>query len=174
MSTPLAIVESRVIDGLRNWLQKYELEYPAVAPQDNTHTDVLRAAITAKEKELDTLTAQKVKAFDLLEQGVYTVETFSERSRDLADRISAAQKDIDCLTDELSRADRQAQMERDTVPHVRTVLQAYDSAPTAAEKNRLLQEILDHATYKKDKSGAFRGVSVDDFELEIFPKLPKG
>lgn len=172
VSAPFPIVESRVIDGLRDWLSGYEVKIAAAQP-NNAHENALKAAISAHKKELETLTKQLDRAYDLLEQGIYTIDTFTERSRTLSERAEAVKADISRLTQEADRITRQKQLETDTVPHVRSILQAYEEAPTAADKNRLLREILEKVTYYKARSGSFRGVSADDFEIELFPKLPK-
>ena len=88
-------------------------------------------------------------------------------------RIEAARSDLDRLKQEADRAERQEKAVTEFIPHVKTILQAYQDASTATAKNELLREILEKAVYYKEKSGAFRGQSADNFIIELYPRLPE-
>lgn len=171
VSSPLYLVEQRVIDGLKDWVKRYELDITDKAPVSGAQLDAVQASLPAKEKELETLKKQLETAYDLLEQGIYTVDKFTERSRTLSERIEANKADTERISAEIKRIEHQQRLQIELVPHVKSILQAYQDAETAAGRNELLKEILDRAVYYKEKSGAYRGVSTDDFELELFPKL---
>ena len=53
------------------------------------------------------------------------------------------------------------------------VLELYHTLPTPRAKNDLLKEVLEKVVYVKEKSARWKGVAPDDFEITIFPKIPK-
>lgn len=175
VSAPLNLVEEKLIQSLEAWIKHYELEItePIITSSASGQICAIQAAICAKDKELDTLQKQLAKAFDLLEQGVYTADDFIARKSDLSSRIEAARSDLDRLKQEANRAERQEKAVTEFIPHVKTILQAYQEASTATAKNELLREILEKAMYYKEKSGAYRGQSADNFIIELYPRLPE-
>ena len=166
------VLERRVLDGLRQWVTAYELNI-SHTEADTVQTAAIDTAISAKLSEIETMTKQNNKAFDLLEQGIYTPEIFAERTKTLSERISAAKKDIEQLTAEKDRVQQQNEMRADIIPHIKSVLQAYEAAPTPAAKNELLREVLDYTEYYKERSAVYRDVDDDDFELDLYPRLPE-
>lgn len=173
VSSPLAVVENKLLTGIEQWVKSYELQLSA---PDTSHTsaqiEAIRTAISVKDKDIGTLQKQLTAAFDLLEQGVYSADDFKARKSDLSSRLETARADLVRLTDEAARVKKQERLSAEYLPRVKSLLQAYYEAETPATKNELLREILDHAEYRKEKSAAYRGIAVDDFELDIFPRLP--
>lgn len=172
VSSPLYMVEERLINSLWDWVRKQEIIYRDKEPHITPQNGALSAAIEAKGKDIKTLEQQLTKAYDLLEQGIYTADVFTERSRSLKERIGETKANIDRLKAEIKKADRQERLKEQIIPHIKNTLEAYKTSETSAKKNELLKEVLDRAIYFKEKSGAFRGYDTDGFELEIFPKLP--
>lgn len=58
------------------------------------------------------------------------------------------------------------------IPKVEHLLEVYHLLPTASQKNELLKEVLEKAVYTKNVSGNVSGVSADDFEIVLFPRIP--
>ena len=175
VSAPLYLVENKLIQSLEQWIKHYELEISEPVRTSSASGEIcaIQAAISAKNKKLDTLNNQLKRAYDLLEQGVYTADDFIARKSDLSSRIETARADLDRLRQEANRTERQEKAVTEFIPHVKTILQAYQEASTATAKNELLREILEKAVYYKEKSGAFRGQSVDNFIIELYPRLPE-
>ena len=59
--------------------------------------DAKTAAIKSFEKELQTLKKQQEKAYDLLEQDIYSTDVFFERSRAITERIKNTEEQIEIL-----------------------------------------------------------------------------
>ena len=59
------------------------------------------------------------------------------------------------------------------IPKIGSILEVYNALDSAAAKNEMLKCIIAKAVYSKEKSGAFKGTSADDFTLLLYPKLPK-
>ena len=58
------------------------------------------------------------------------------------------------------------------IPKAKHVLEVYGSLTDAKSKNELLKSVLERVEYYKGKSARWSG-NPDDFEVVLFPKLPK-
>lgn len=126
-----------------------------------------RAAARAQLKEhLRTLESQSDRLYDLLEQGIYTVQVYRQRREELDARIKDAQDGLAAL-DAAPHADPR----RLLVPQLRTVLEGYQAAPTPADKNRLLRTVIDHITYHKTQRCYRNNKLTDHLNLEIIPRV---
>lgn len=161
-----------MINAVKKWVVDYEYQWEKkqLSPQDNTTPMI--AAKSEQEKELATLTKQLNTAHDLLEQGVYTVTRFADRAKTLNDRITECKESIYKIDEQLSQVNKEAGIIKDFIPKVRSLLDGYDTLKTPAEKNKVLKEIIEKVVYNKEKSAAYKGVAVDDFEIELFVRLP--
>lgn len=172
VSTPYDIVEKRVLNTLDDWAKKYRLKETESSNQNTGTVEMLAKAVESAHKKADTLQKQLDGMFDLLEQGVYSPETFRQRSQSVSERLEKANAEFSELSDRLSKTQEVFKAKTEFIPKVEHVLKVYDSLEKPSEKNQLLKEVIEFAEYSKEKSGAFKGVSVDDFELLVYPKMP--
>jgi len=146
--SPLSVVESEIITALREWLDEYRVK---IEPEKKEETNILPSLI----KQKAAAEQQKARLHDLLEQGVYDIDTFLARSKVLTDRI-----------EKLEAAIQEARQEKDQVeivPRIEKILDGYeDAAPE--QRNALLKAVLEKVIYEKRKPGG-------KIRLEIFPRL---
>ena len=138
--------------------------YPAAASDDTLQRiKKLTAEKASEKKKLDQI-------FDFLESGIYSVEVFTQRKAVIDDRI----RDIDHMLHELQKEHDNAEASRKAIarfiPKVENLLSSYYTL-SAAEKNSMLSEVIDHCTYYKTARGQ-RGKGAAPFRLDIFPRLP--
>lgn len=168
-STYIPAVENAILDGLRAWVSRYEASPDAPAPAPSADASASAAARAQLTDQLATLEAQACKLFDLLEQGVYDVQTFRARRADLDARIAAT-------NDALGKLDAPAPAPVDPIaailPQVRTVLGAYDLSSAPADRNALLRAVIDHVQYKKTQRGYRNSAPGDNLEIQLFPRIP--
>ncbi|MDR1410140.1 MAG: recombinase family protein [Oscillospiraceae bacterium] len=163
----LASVETRMLRLLENWAHTIELDFDDdISPSPND--DLLTSAIASSEKKIAQLTAQLAKAHDLLEQEVYDIDTFVERSQTLKEQIKEGSERLSAFRAQLSGTQSGAMIRGIILPKVKNLLDIYYSLPDATTKNELLKELIDHCEYTKKNRGK---ESVDDFELVIFPRI---
>ncbi len=173
VSTPLHLVEERMLKTLREWVDRYSLRLEEnKLPEIENKTVILRNVLDTANKNLITLKKQLNSAYDFFEQKIYTVEQFTERSKMLSERIEETKKRIENLNGEIQKTEKDIDTTELFLPKVKHILEIYNDTYSAGEKNGLLKEIVEKAVYIKEKSGAFRGVTADDFELSVFPLLP--
>ena len=188
VSSTLETVEAAILDGLRAWLAELSLnpsagtslplegkvspkatdEVPSV-PSSSVSDDLasLSRSISAAEAELGRLRAQRLKAYDLVEQGVYTPEVFTARMASLGESIAAAEAQIAALTQETQKLQAAQRARMELIPNVRHVLETYDLSKTPEEKNALLRTVLSSVTYHKTRRSRWSGGS--DLTLTLHP-----
>ena len=170
MGSDLATVEDLIVQSIKRFLSKFKqtpLEQDTAS--ENAERASYSAAIAELSKELEQISAQESKAFDLVEQGVYTQEIFTQRTSELSQRRKAACDQLHTLQTALDAMNTRVHAKKEIVPAFRRVLDNYDLAKTSKEKNDLLRSVLDHVDYHKSVGGRYRK---SDLTIKIVPKLP--
>lgn len=173
VSTPLHIVEKRVMEVLKDWLKKYK-----VKPSDQTNG--LKKALEENDSNIKNLEREKEKlkmmlnkTFEAYEQGIYNDEQFLERSSNISNNTKKITEDITELENKritlLSRMNEQ----KKPTTNPKAIMEVFEDLKTPGQKNDLLKKVVEKFVYHKEKSAMFKGVAVDDFELEFYPKLPQ-
>jgi len=169
-------VEARVLQALRDWLNSYKAQWMGRRPKNHSDEQLkvkaLEDMLKTLHKKLNELTEQKGNLHDLLERRVYTVDEYMERSQIIAQRLTEIKEEIEKAERELTIEQQRYVAKVDMIPKVEHVLEVYDKTDDAAEKNELLKSVLEKVVYRKDKGGRWSG-AMDQFELILFPKLPK-
>lgn len=168
----LDLVEERILQGLSDWLSEYRLKWDS--EPETSGAVKLRAAeksLKKSESEIETLKKQFSRTHDLLEQGIYDTSTFLNRSRDLTQRISAAESKAEALSAELSDLREMEESKKTIIPKVEKVLEVYDTLPNAQAKNDMLKSVLEKVVYLREVRSQ-KGGPLDNFELTLYPKIP--
>ena len=159
-----AVVEDAILDTLSDWLGKVkrpsdpdEKKKPRVDP-----VAVQRQAFTTR---LEKLKAQKSMQMELLEQCVYTIEEYKERSASVQSQIEQAEADLAALHQKPTRTDAV----RALAPTIEHVLSAYPNANTADEKNALLKSVIDHVVYSKTRQAKKYEDPSEMLTLDVWP-----
>ena len=173
VSSQLSLVEERILQALRLWLDSYKVEIKQGVP-DNPGTEVklIKQSIATMEKDLSTYQTQFDNLHNLLEQGIYSVDTFLERSKVLNDKIEGTTGEKERLEKRLETVSKQQMGRKEIIPKVEKIMEVYDRLSSPATKNELLKEVLEKAVYTKLMSGRWHA-KPDEFTLELYPKLPK-
>ena len=174
VSSLLSEVEAALLEAMRSWLALYKADLRAASAPDSKSAEAaeIQASIDRVRAELDTLRQQEKRAYDLVEQGVYTTEVFLERSREIASRRTDAELRLSGLSADLEAADKLRAAREEIIPRFEDVLTTYPLAQTPAEKNALLRSVLDHVVYTKTTRTRW-APSGSDMELQLYPLLPQ-
>ena len=165
-----AEVEDALIFALKKWLKEYKVEVKKLPGESSAKSRKLEEALGHCNVEMQSIEAQRVKAFELIETGVYTVEQFQERQRILSMRRNEALEKIEALRADLDAISRMSEAKKEIVPQVSTVLKAYDRAKSVQEKNALLKSILSKVIYTKTTTK--KSPEGSDLTLTLYPRLP--
>ncbi len=169
VSSTLSVVEESLLDLLRIWYA----ELSAGSPAPSGFADDLSLVekhLASLHDELDRLHKQLSRAYDLVEQGVYTSDVFLSRSRALSKQIEAVERTIAHEEQEHTRLQLTIQNQYEQLPRLAHVLDVYSTDLPAEERNSLLRSVLDHVDYSK--TSRERWGEGSDMSLDLFPKLP--
>lgn len=147
-------VERSLLDNLEQLLSAMELDTAQQFPIDPA---MIEQDLKSTQRNLVMAADRKNKLFDLLEQGVYSIEVFNSRFLLANERIAHLEK----LADTQFRQIEEAQTDRTAEQKVKlnNLLQVYTSSD-AAHKNRLLKEVLEKITYRKGKDSGPLGFTL--------------
>lgn len=171
VSSNFYLVEQRILDGLKEWLSDYRLEWELDAPRDASLLEHKRRTAKRISGEMAALEKQLDNVHDLLEQGVYSTEKFLERSRVLAGKIQTAKDNLGAVETEIALDAAREESRRNIVPKVERLLAVYAGLPDAKSKNDMLKSVLEKVVYTKER-GVRDGGTADGFELVLYPRLP--
>lgn len=166
----LKYVEEKLIQGLNDWLISYKKRWDIVDSHTeniNSNMDMYKKIVGGLENELIELEKQKNKLHDFLERGIYDVDTYLDRSKNLAERIEKTNLAIEKSKEALSLEIKKENAQKDIIPTVENVLDLYSKTNDIEKKNKLLKSVLEYALYKKEK-----WERNEQFTLKLSPKLP--
>lgn len=170
-SSKLKYVESELLAGLEEWCRQYKAKWGSNMNEQTTSTHsilIFEKAVENLQKEFDELENQKSNLHDLLERGIYDVDTYLERSKNLATRIDTTKENLNKAKLALNLEIQREKTQIEFIPKMEKALDLYYQTDDPAQKNKILKSVLVHAVYYKEKSQRN-----DNFSLRLFPKLPK-
>lgn len=155
----LALVEQETIKALQEYIssQKELLATYNPAEEDDN------VMFVSLSKELDKYNKQLDKAYELVEQGIYTPQEFTKRTKTIKDKITNTEKELNKYQIKLNK-DRIEKL----LPKIEKVIDSYYKVTSAEKKNKLLKSVISYIEYKKEKGG--RGYE-NNFSIVIHPKF---
>lgn len=168
VSASLASVERRILDGLQDWLNAYRVTWDGMEPQQESQAT--ETALDVLKKEEEKLSKQMTRIHDLLEQEVYTVDEFLNRSKAIASQLEIIQKNRKSLEKDFAERQKQKSTREELIPKIEALLDVYDTLPSAQAKNILLKQVLDKVIYNKEKGGRWHA-DPNDFQIILYPKI---
>ncbi|MCR8744383.1 recombinase family protein [Romboutsia lituseburensis] len=168
--TKLSIIEDRILDSLKDWLHNYKvsLSNKEVEYKSNDLDNYNKIVINLRN-ELSELDKQKNNLHDLLERGIYDVDTFIERSNNLKDRIDSISNTLNSTLEIIDYEKKKNIATTNIIPNLEYVIDQYYSIDDITIKNNLLKSVIDKVIYTKDHKRR----DEHDFNIVIYPKLPK-
>ena len=175
VSSHLNLVETKILEGLEEWLAGYKLKWSVDdRPKKNKNSalEIARKALIKLDTEIEKLNEQQSNLDDLVEQGVYTIEKYKQRTQELEKRIEQAINDKSELKAHIKTEEKREVSKVIIIPKVEKLLNTYQALPTPQAKNDLLKEVLEKVVYTKKVGGRWH-TSPDDFEIILYPRLPR-
>ncbi|WP_124098324.1 recombinase family protein [Ruminococcus sp. Marseille-P6503] len=160
-SSPFDVIEQSVIDSLKEKLGELEIAASQRESGLNSDFDAYKAALRKIEQELEQANRQQNRLYDLLEQGIYTQETFLERQKLLDQRKKELQNK---LVSARENAPREINYDK-CITRVRQILELYDTL-SAEDKNSILRGAIKKITYYRPKSDRYHQ-SPASVEIEL-------
>ncbi|MCF8566110.1 recombinase family protein [Alicyclobacillus tolerans] len=168
-STRLSLVEDRIVSALSQWLADYTLhreELAQVCAPGLASPVLFEQSLSAVEREIRRLREQQNRLYDLLEQGVYDVNTFKMRQEAILRELNrTAQQRANVLAHEpLQQPTGPASSAQ--VPALRRVMDFYEKTSDPFRRNQLLKSVLEKVVYYKERTQ-----TGEEFELELFTSV---
>lgn len=165
----LTLVEERVLQGLKEVLESFEVEESVVQKKEQRIEEVQQKqkAIKNKHQTLEELNKQKSNLHDFLEQGVYTIETFLERQKSIAERINKVNNELQQIQEDIQVLNEVAATTEKVIPSIINVLDSYHVTNDIEKKNLLLKSVLEKVTYLREINWKKK----DDFKITLLLKI---
>ena len=155
------VVEKEIIAALRTWLEGYRVKIDTVGFADDIAEQ--KALLEKCDQELAKLNLQLENAFDLVEQGVYTLDLFEERRERLNSLIAEGKERRSRISTAIEKLEASETCQSNLIPQTEELLASY-AEMTNQERNDLLKAILRKIEYQKGADGTI--------EIDLYPRLP--
>lgn len=156
------LVEEQIMNALREWLDGYKVKIDTVGYADDIAE--YQKQLEKLEQEKGKLDQQMENAFNLVEQGIYTLEIFQMRREKLTEAINSIQYQQAEINAAIAELEESESTKTNLIPHTEKLLADYDSM-TVEERNDLLKIILHKIEYRRETKG--------EIFIDLYPRLPR-
>ena len=140
-----------------------------------TEFPVIKTKVILKQLEEKLLSEKNKlnKVYELFEEDTYNKQEFSERSTSLKNNIDEINREITKISKAVNTQEEAEQNKEIIVPKIKNVIDIYSKLETNEQKNILLRSILEKVTYLKTEKAIKKDSNPSNFEIHIYPKIPK-
>ena len=171
VGSDLAMVEERIIAILRDWLADGHIPWDTEDRWDGHTSRAQQKALMRAEAEISALEKQQGSLHDLLEQGVYDIDTFLARSSTVSARLQRAYSIKSAWSSDPDGSIHRGEPKSAELPQVENLFDLYNLLSTPAFKNEMLKAVLITAVYTKNAGGRWK--DPDDLQIDLYPKIPR-
>ena len=172
ISSKLYIVESKMIEALKIWLENYKIDYKAKINSNSNNNELIEKSITTIKKELEKENVKLNKIFDFLENDIYNKDEFINRSTTIKENIKTLENKLQEYNELLSKNIKLQNETKTMIPKLENIIDLYYRLENAEDKNILLKSIIAKVTYLKTEKAIKKESDPTNFELHIYPKIP--
>ena len=159
----------KTISILKSYLASMESNYIPDDNSSNLRINVLQHTREELFTQIKEENAKLNRAYDLVEQGVYSPDEFLKRSTHLKTELSNLEAKLKKNETELEHENALLDKKENYIPRLRNALDIFYTV-SPAEQNELLMELIERIDYLKE-TRSYRGPK-DNFELFIQLKMP--
>lgn len=164
VAAPIDLIEKEMLKILAGFCDD-DFDWGSILPPLPSAADT-----GALVRQQEQLSKQRDRCYEMLEQGVYTVDVFRERIGKIDADLETMQNrlsDLEAANEQLQRAN---EARARFVPAVHHLLEVYDGADAAA-KNAMLRELIESAEYEKKERNGRGSRNNCNFSLSLRPKI---
>lgn len=173
VSSKLYIVENKIIEALKIWLENYKVDYEVKDNSSAENNKLIEKSIVSTKKELEKENAKLNKIYDFLENSIYSKDEFINRSKAIKENMEGLENKLKEYNELLNKNNEMQNEKEIMIPKLENVLDLYDKLETAEDKNILLKSIITKVTYLKTEKAIKSNSDPSNFELHIYPKIFK-
>lgn len=173
ISSPLYLVEEKIILGMIDWLKKYKITINQLSQDETINKSTMKKnALYQMKKDKEILDKQLANTYDLLEQGIYTNEVFLNRNKTISERIKQLESDMDNIKKSYENDIENEYVKATVIPTIENSIEAYQNLTDAYSKNLLLKDILKKVVYTKTQPNKKFQRDNANFDIIIYPFIP--
>ena len=173
VSSKLYIVENKIIEALKIWLENYKVDYSSKNNLNSDNNKIIEKSISITKKELEKENAKLNKIYEFLENGIYNNDEFINRSKAIKDNIQCLESKLKEYNSILQKNLEMQNQKEIIIPKLENIIDLYYNLETAQDKNILLKSIISKVTYLKTEKAIKNDSDPTNFELHIYPKIAK-
>ncbi len=173
ISSKLYIVENKIIEALKIWLENYKVDYKYEINSNSNNNELIKKSVAIIKKELEKEHAKLNKIYDLLENGIYSEDEFINRSKSIKKNIESLENKLKEYTELLNRNNEIQNEKKTMIPRFENIMNLYEKLENAEDKNLLLKSMIAKVTYLKNEKTIKKEADPTNFELQIYPKINK-
>ena len=142
ISSKLYIVENKIIDALKIWLENHKVDYDIKNNSNSDNNKLIEKSIAATKKELEKENTKLNKIYDFLENGIYSKEEFIERSKAIKDNIQNLESKIKEYNSLLQKNDEIQTQKETIIPKLENIIDLDDWDPVISKNDKLLEKYI--------------------------------
>lgn len=171
ISSPLFLVERQILQYLRDWLYAYEVDNKIIdfSPMI-TEITLKQETIKKLDSDIVQFTSQLNRAYDLLEQGVYTIDIFKERQSVLKASITTLENKRKEAEQDLNHFYKLQETQNQFAPRVKHLLDTYETNSVEVN-NEILKSLIERVLYEKTERNTRGKLDNCNFSLSIYPHI---
>ena len=174
ISSKLYIVEDKIIQALKIWLKNYKIDYEELISKNKSITGITaNRQLEQIEKRLTKEKSKLNKIYECFEDGTYTKMEFTERLSVVKSQIKELEDKINPLKLKVIQEEKADKEKQFIIPKIENVLDLYYKLDSNEEKNKLLKSIVEKVTYLKTEKSIKKDSDPTNFEIHIYPKIPR-
>lgn len=159
----LDIFENTILDELKEILESFEQQILSneIESKENDRINNLNHTLQLLKKEEQELNKQKNNLHDLLERGIYDVDTYLERTQVLSNKTDENKKSINDILNLIENEKHLDINYNELVLAIKIVLENYSETDDIQLKNYLLKSVIKEIAYYKEKNKRTAKFEVD-------------
>lgn len=159
VASQLELVENKIIEITKNHLLEKKLIIENYPKNNDFNDENIDKIILELKKKIKNLEQQLDKAYELVENNVYTAEEFTKRTKKIKSNIEFNKKELKKINNAQNKKDFEQ-----LIAIADEVINNYYQIKSVEEKNILLKSIINNVEYIKIKGGK---KNFNDFTLKI-------
>lgn len=172
VSSKLYLVEQKVVEGLKIWLNDYKFNYADhIKNIRKNENQIITDTINSLESELKKENDKLMSIYNFFEDGTYTRELFKARLELVSKNIEKIESSINEYRLKLEQEENISKNKKMLIPEIENILDIYDMLDTVEEKNNLLKTVLSEVTYLKTEKSIRKDSDPTNFTITLFPKI---
>lgn len=171
VSAPLDLVEREVVRQITDCFRRYRITLQEQETPEDGPEPALYKSMSIIKQDIEKVEKQRAATYDLLEQGVYTTEVFSQRNQLLDSKLSELHSALEDVQRRIDEETHKADVKTE-LPKIEQILDGYYAVSDSEGRNAILRNVLVRFEYSKDEPNRRGGRNNCNFSIVVYPRLP--